>query len=475
MKNFSLITAKEVSVGKRLRRERLRLHMSQEDLAEALGVTARTVSRWEHDQAFPFATHQKQLSRIFCVEPINLFGITDPATNQSDTLPSYSNIPYRRNPFFTGREQILQQLHGAFKSRQATAFTYSYALTGLGGLGKTQIALEYSYQYGHEYTTIFWIAAETKETLFASFASIADLLNLSEKRMPNHSQAVITVHNWLNTHRNWLLIFDNVEDLGIVKPFLPISTQGSLLFTTRLQALGELAQGLDVGEMTVDEGVEFLLRRSKLLASHTTFEEVPSDDYRAAAKIVEAFGGLPLALDQAGAYLEEVGCSLHGYYRRYYQHKAKLLQRRGERALEHPQSVMETFLLSIQRAGQCDPEIVHLLYLLTFLYPHTLTEEMLMTVAFPLDCPLAALCADFYRLDTALATLQNYSLVSRHPDRQTLTIHLLVQEVMKAMIDKEQQQQWEELALNIVNQMVKLPPSAQEDDVLQRNTALLKM
>ena len=456
MEDLSSSTAKGVSIGKRLRRERLRLHLSQEGLAEALGVTARTVSRWEHDQAFPFAAHQKQLCRIFRIEPVSLFGGSESAIDEPTELAAYSSIPHRRNPFFTGREQILQRLHAALASRQATAFTYSYALIGLGGLGKTQIALEYSYRYGHEYTAIFWVAAETEETLFASFASIADFLNLPEERTKNHCRVVPVVHNWLRTHRNWLLIFDNVEDFGIVKPFLPISTQGSLLLTTRIQALGDLAQRLDIGPMAPDEGVEFLLRRAKRLVGHTSLEEVSADDYSAAAKIVEAFGGLPLAIDQAGAYIEEIGCSIHGYYTRYCQHKARLLQRRGDRALEHPQSVMAMFSLSIQRAGQADPAIIDLLYLLTFLSPYTPTEEMLMAVTFPPNSPLAPLCADFYRLDTALATLQNYSLVCRHSERQTLTVHLLVQEVIKAMIGSEQQQQWEELALKIVNHMVKL-------------------
>lgn len=458
MKDPAHLKITEISVGKRLQQERLRLRISQEDLAEALGVTARTISRWEHDQAFPYASHQKQLCRVFGADIATLFGVMDAEAREAAALPSHNNVPYRRNPFFTGRQQLFRQLHAMFDPKQAMTFTNSCALIGLGGIGKTQIALEYIYRYAHQYAAIFWIAAETQESLLSSFASVADLLNPSEKPAGNHCHVITSVQSWFHAHRNWLLVFDNVEDFGIVKPFLPVSAQGSLLLTTRLQALGEFAQRLDIEQMMLEEGIEFLLRRAKLLALYAPLKEATASNYSAAAKIVEAFGSLPLALDQAGAYIEEIGCSLHGYYTRYCQHKAKLLQRRGDRAFEHPQSVMATFALAIQLAGQADPAAIDLLYLLAFLYPYALTEEALTTVTFPPESMLASLCADFYRLDATLATLQNYSLVRRYPEKQLLVLHLLVQEVVKAMIDEEQRRQWEQLALEVTHQMIELEP-----------------
>src|SRR5207245_5701709 len=135
--------AKEISVGKRLRQERLRLRLSQEELAEELGVTVRSIGRWERGQALPYPCHQKHLCRIFCADLAALFGAVGQEANEPAVpLPSYHTIPYRYNPLFTGRQQILHQIHDVLRRKQTIAPACPYALTGLGGIGNTQIALE---------------------------------------------------------------------------------------------------------------------------------------------------------------------------------------------------------------------------------------------------------------------------------------------------------------------------------------------
>src|SRR5690349_11882286 len=145
--------------GERLRQERLRLHLSQEALAEALALGVRSIRRWEQGQALPQAAARLKLSRFFGLYPEELFEEQERGTPRT---PLWC-VPYSRNPFFTGRETILTTLHTFLTTPQSVASPAAYALQGLGGLGKTQLALEYAYRSTQQYQAIFWIAAETTE------------------------------------------------------------------------------------------------------------------------------------------------------------------------------------------------------------------------------------------------------------------------------------------------------------------------
>ncbi len=105
-------------------------------------------------------------------------------------------------------------------------------------------------------------------------------------------------------------------------------------------------------------------------------ENVISGDYKLARQIVECMDGLPLALDQAGAYIEEVGCSLSAYLDMYYTCQQELLQRRGHLPIHHPESVTTTWTLSFQQVEQVNPVASDLLRLCAFLDPDTIPEDL---------------------------------------------------------------------------------------------------
>src|SRR5262249_32301784 len=152
------------------------------------------------------------------------------------------------------------------------------------------------------------------------------------------------VQRWLSTHGQWLLIFDNVEDLTLLQRFLPATRAGAILITTRRQALGTLAQGIELPQLSRKEGLLLLLRRAKVLSQEATpaflasFAKRRPGEYQAAVHLVNAVDGLPLALDQAGAYIEETQCSLTDYLALFQTRRAQLLNRRGEVPGGHPAS-----------------------------------------------------------------------------------------------------------------------------------------
>jgi len=233
------------------------------------------------------------------------------SVNQESTSPkAIWNVPYRRNPFFTGRETLIKQLHDQLTTTKTAALTQSQAISGLGGIGKTQIAIEYAYRYRNEYQYILWVSAASRDVIIAGFVALAGLLALSEKNEQDQNIIITAVKRWLEQYDKWLLILDNADDLIMIRDFLPIESKGHILLTTRAQAVGPTAQTVEVEKMNLEEGTTLLLRRAKVLKSDASLEEAPEEDENVAKAIVMAMDGLPLALDQAGAYIEETGCGL---------------------------------------------------------------------------------------------------------------------------------------------------------------------
>ncbi len=233
------------------------------------------------------------------------------------------HVPFRRNPFFTGREQLLHSLHENLTQTGAAALTQAQAISGLGGIGKTQTAVEYAYRYRDEYQAILWVSAATQNTLMADFVTLAGTLDLPEKNEQDQNLTVRAVKRWLAQHAHWLLMLDNADDLQVVEEFVPTGGKGHILLTTRDHAPGALAQSVEVQQMDQDEGSLLLLRRARLLAASASLDQAPPQERSSAEAIVSEMDGLPLALDQAGAYMEETQCGLAAYLDRYRSIRAR--------------------------------------------------------------------------------------------------------------------------------------------------------
>ena len=452
--------------GSRLKQERELRAWTQSELAERTGTTQVNVSRWETGITLPGPYYRQRLGELFgksiqelglipdsseehLEEVSTLSGIPDTRTSIPPQL--IWNVPYRRNPFFTGREEILTHLYSVLQNNKAAALTQTQAISGLGGIGKTQIAVEYTYRYHDHYQAIFWITASTREAFTADFVMLAALLDLPEQHEQSQDIVIRAVKRWLTTHTRWLLILDNVDDPQIIADFLPVRSTGDVLLTTRLQALGTLAQSIEVEMMGLDDGVIFLLHRTKLLAPGASLDQSTIESRSQAAEIVSALDGLPLALDQAGAYIEETHCGLSQYLNLYGTRRKELLQRRGRFPVDHPDSVAATWSLSFQQVEQESLAAADLLRLLAFLDPEAIPEEIIIIGAAELGPALEGLDSEPLKVDIVIELLLRYSLIRRTSESQSLSMHRLVQAVLKDGMDRDTQRLWAERAIRAVN------------------------
>jgi tetratricopeptide (TPR) repeat protein len=364
-------------------------------------------------------------------------------------FPGIWNVSFPRNSFFIGREDLLAQLHTQLQKGQTTAL--SQAISGLGGVGKTQLAVEYAYRHYRDYQAVLWAHAESTEALISSYTEIATLLNLPVKDSQEQTVIIQAVKVWLQNHRNWLLILDNADELNILSAFLPPRLGGHVIITTRAAAPGRFAHRLLVETFSQEQGILFLLRRAGLMTLDADVSQASPQDQALAQQITQEVGGLPLALDQAGAYLETTGCGLAAYWQQYQRHRVDLLKEYHGMVVEHP-PVATTWSLSFARVEERNPAAADLLHLCAYLSPDAIGEDMLQQGADTLPPTLAAVVADGYLLDQAIEVLRAYSLITRDIQTKALAVHRLVQTVVRDSLPDKAQKQWMLHVVALLNQ-----------------------
>lgn len=314
------------------------------------------------------------------------------------------------------------------------------------------MALEYVYRYRRTYQAVLWARADTSENLATDGLLLAQTLRLPGCESAEQEIVLAALKRWLEHHSDWLLILDNLVDLELLNTFLPLQYRGHVLLTTRIQATGAFASPLPVLPLDTEEGARLLLRRARLLQVAASEKEDSMPHYRQVQEIVRLLDGLPLALDQAGAYIEETGESLEQYLHLYQQRRADLLSYRGRGATGHPTSVSATFTLAFAQVEQLHQPAADLLRLCAFLHPATIPESLLLTETSS-DEPVGPLpeISDRAELNVALGVLLMFSLVRRSPETRSLSVHRLIQVVIRDAMAEGEQHLWAERAVALVS------------------------
>ncbi|MBI4277678.1 MAG: tetratricopeptide repeat protein [Armatimonadetes bacterium] len=349
-------------------------------------------------------------------------------------MPSVWNVPHRRNPHFTGREKLVAQLHAALTSRRSTALVQ--AIHGPDGVGKTQLAVEHAYRHAGAYDVVWWVRAEEPVVLAADYAGLARELTLPESEAAEQAVIVAAVRRWLEQHTGWLIVFDDVRDPEDLRGYLPDARTGHVIVTSRDPNWRGLAEPVHVPVMIRSEAVEFLLKRTG------------QTDEAAAAALAGALGDLPLALEQAGAYIAATEGTLAGYLLLFRARREDLL-RRGARPPDDPAIVTTTWEIAFRRVEQETPWAAMLLNVCAFLAPDGIPREIFGDAAAQaLEGSAAEALGDPVVLDDAVLELRRYSLIAAG---ETLCAHRLVQAAARDRLPEDERKTWAHVAVRLVN------------------------
>ncbi|KAF7128382.1 hypothetical protein CNMCM5793_003112 [Aspergillus hiratsukae] len=295
-------------------------------------------------------------------------------------------VPLGRNPRFVGRHNEITRLEELVTMQGGPR---RIAVTGLGGVGKTQVALELAYHIGDrdKECSIFWLACTSYEVIGQTYLNMAQALGLDDVEPAEAKEEVKT---YLSSEEagKWLLIFDNADDMDMwlsddgagpaLEDFLPQSEQGRILFTTRNRKLAvELTSSNIIPIPDVDEDTAFkILERSLvdkgLLQDHVT-----------AVAVLEKLAFLPLAITQASAYINKNGLTLSTYFALLQQQEAEVVELLSEdfrdegryKDIQNP--VLTTWLISFKQIQRQDQLAADFLSFMACINPRNIPESLL--------------------------------------------------------------------------------------------------
>ncbi|HEY3482391.1 MAG TPA: FxSxx-COOH system tetratricopeptide repeat protein, partial [Streptomyces sp.] len=323
--------------------------------------------------------------------------------------PSTYRLP-PRNTHFAGRDTTLRELRRRLTS---AADVEVQVVHGLGGVGKTQLAVEYAYRYLSKYRFVAFVDAEDPDLVASQFTSLARELGLVEV---GSEQVVPGVYGKLRDRRPWLVIFDNGEKPGALMPALPsgdLARNGHVIVTTRVSGWSGRAGVMDLDVFTRQESVDLLARR------------VPGMPAETADRIAEQLGDLPLALEQAVGYMGYNQTAPEEYLTLLTSRLEDMISR-GE-AADRPAVVVATlWQLSVRRLELRQPQAVRLLELCALLAPEPIPLDLFTSG----PQPLVTAAADPVVWDTTVGALAGLGLARR--DGSSLLLHRLVQAAVRA-------------------------------------------
>ncbi|MFF8727250.1 tetratricopeptide repeat protein, partial [Streptomyces sp. NPDC015171] len=328
--------------------------------------------------------------------------------------PGAGNLPGSASGVFVGRQDELAELRRLLADEGEAAVTQVSgvrAVHGLGGIGKSTLALHYAHTFRRRYTLVWWINAASTEQIVTSLAALAVRLCPQWAASAGVQERAAWAMLWLQWHPGWLLVFDNVEDPADLRHYLGTLPDGQHLATSRT-ATGwhTIAPTMSLGLLDAEAAVDLLCTLA-LGAEH-----VPTPAQRAgAADLAADLGYLPLALEQAGAYLFETGTSLADY--------RKMLGRVMDAStggIDPERTIARIWHHTLAAVERRNPQAVTLLNAMAWLAPAGIPRTL-----------LAPLCPDSLALGEALGTLYAYNMIAYSADRQAISVHRLVQIVLR--------------------------------------------
>ena len=417
-----------------LRQLRAEAGLTQEQLAEAAGLSPRSISDLERginrtarkDTAILLSGAlglAGPASALFVAAALGrvpaaevLAAVRESKPRPAVTMPRVWNIP-ARNPGFTGRDDLLAEVR---KRLMAGEKAVVQALHGMGGVGKTQLAAEYAHRFAGTYDLAWWINAEQGGLIGDQVAALGLALGCVQPGAGTQTVRAAVLAE-LRLRGRWLLVFDNAEDPADVAPWLP-GGGGHVLITSRQRGWDEVAAPVEVDVLARAESVAILQTRVSALSG--------ADVDQLAAEL----GDLPLAIAQAAGFMTDTGMTADEFL--------GLLQTRAGQLLgqgapgSYPRSLAAATGLIADRLARQDPAAAKLASVCAFLAPEPIPESLFTAAIGALPGELASRAADPLAWRQTLAHLTRQSLA--RIDHRGLQMHRLTQAILRERLTPTQ-------------------------------------
>ncbi|KAJ6018135.1 P-loop containing nucleoside triphosphate hydrolase protein [Penicillium sp. IBT 35674x] len=387
-----------------------------------------------------------------------------PERERPETPPApLSTVPFRRDPDYVGRGTLLDQIY-----EKGTTPSARIALVGLGGVGKSQLAIELSYRIRQQSpkTWVFWIHAGCAARFEQNCGDIADRVKIPGRTDPS-SNIFKLIYDWLANERNgkWVLILDNVDDsrfLHEVPPsgrplldYLPITDNGSTIITSRSRgAVSSIVEDADIILIEPMDSSHATMLFEKKFEAQAEKESI--------IQLVTTLDCIPLAIVQAAAYIKQrtPRISVPQYLKEFQKSddkKTSLLNHNGgqlRRDRDAKNSILITWQLSFDHIQQSQPAAAGLLSLMSFFDRQGIPAALLQRhLAEGSDDngesgTESSINDDF---EENIRVLRDYSIISISVDGATFEMHRLVQLAMRKWLEVHGQlKQWKQQFIEIL-------------------------
>jgi tetratricopeptide (TPR) repeat protein len=385
--------------------------------------------------AKPFTSADNLVARVFGSAVLD-------ALRKAGSVTKPRNLPFASlGGLFAGRDEDLADLHTALLGAKGAPV----ALHGLGGIGKTRLAIEYAWSREAVYSALLFVSASDGAALNAGLAGLTafENLDLPEKEARDDATKITAVLRWLEQNPTWLMILDNVDDraaVAEVTKLMPRLKGGHVIITARASNFPAGVRKLEVSTLDENAAAQFLLDRTEADRSKT------EDDAALAGRLAEELGGLALGLEQAGAYIATRGIGFARYLELWRESRAKVVGWFDKTLMsyDHDVGLAATWAASVEKLT---PESRRLLDRLAFLAPDPVPDSLLNV-----GVPGEASDTDAYE---ARAGLYAYSLITRVRGEDGgspgFIVHRLVQDFARRATGEERRAQALREALDWVN------------------------
>jgi tetratricopeptide (TPR) repeat protein len=359
--------------------------------------------------------------------------ITDDPAPGRPTIAKPIVLPYPSiGKLFKGRDEFVQRLRETFTGRGRTAVT-SQVLHGLGGVGKSRVAVEYAWTHANDYNALLFAIADTPEALRRSLARLSGTLVPTLNTTEDEVRLKASL-DWLNTNPSWFLILDNVDTpaaLAAAELLLSQLRSGHVVVTSRLANFPAHIEPIELDLLTVKDAADFLVDRTR------DRRRVAADDDVKAREVAEELGRLALALEHAGAYIAKHRLTFGEYLERWRSQRGDVLNWFDATVTSYPRAVAVTWQTSVTQLSEPGR---HLLQRLAWLAPEKIPETLL-DVAIP----------GIENVRDALVDLSAYSLAIRDAEGPFFIVHRLVQDMTRGNLTGSTRQRSLTEALNWIS------------------------